>query len=247
MYRRAEVRAYADAVGLDRSVALARLDRALEQAMPPTASHVEASAPPSTVASGRTRVLMIAGLALTAGVIALALWARQPGGGDISSPAVPVSPETSNVASAPHVPNRALVGTSGSAVEPASPPLRQPLEPASLPPVSQTQPQVERSEGITVAPSLEPQLTVITEPIGARVTVNGVGWGLTPVTIRHVVPGAKRVRVTREGYRAEERLLQIEAGGSATTLRIPMRTQTDESGSVSDIAPAPETRADDGF
>src|SRR3989442_7929114 len=45
MYRRAHVCAYADAVGVDRSVALACLDRAFKQAAPPSASQAEASVP----------------------------------------------------------------------------------------------------------------------------------------------------------------------------------------------------------
>lgn len=84
---------------------------------------------------------------------------------------------------------------------------------------------------------LEPQLTVITEPAGARVTVDGIGWGNTPVTIRHLAPGTKRVRVTRDGYRAEERLIQVEAGGRSTTLRIPIKTQIDEGGPSPDVLP----------
>ena len=120
MYRRAEVRAYADAVGLDRSVALASLDRTLEQAMPSTAS-----VPPPTFTSGRTRVLIAASMAVTAGAIALAMWARQPGAGDITSLAAPVSPPASSVVRAPHAPNHVLVATSGSTVELASAPPRR--------------------------------------------------------------------------------------------------------------------------
>ena len=206
MYRRAQVRAYADAVGLDRNVALLWLDRALEQATPGTASSVHASVPHHPMlASGRTRVLMTAGVAVTTGAIALAMWARQPGEGDIS----------------PSEPAIAPVSRHDTAPEP---------------PVSKDQPQVARSEETPAAASrLEPQLTVITEPVGASVTVDGVGWGITPVTIRYLAPGTKRVRVTRDGYRAEERLIQVETGSRTTTLRIPIRPQTDEGGSVSDV------------
>jgi hypothetical protein len=52
--------------------------------------------------------------------------------------------------------------------------------------------------------------------------VNGIGWGVTPLTIRYLDAGPKRVRVTRDGYRAEERLIQVEA---RTTLRISMRNE----------------------
>ena len=197
IYRRAEVRAYADAVGLDRNVALARFDRALEHATLPTASGVHPHVPHHPMlASGRTRALMTAAVAVTTGAIALAMWARQPGGGDVA----PVP--------------------------------RPRVEPVTVAPVSTEPPRIERVESTpAAAPMLEPQLTVITEPPGARVTVDGIGWGNTPVTIRHLAPGTKRVRVTRDGYRAEERLIQVEAGGR-TTVRIPIKTQTDGNGAV---------------
>jgi cytoskeleton protein RodZ len=212
MYRRAEVRAYADAVGLDRDVALAWLDRALEHAVPRTASGAQAFVPHSPMlASGRARVLMTAGVAMTTGAIALAMWTRQTGEGDVASLANPVSPRASIAPQSRH-------------------------ETITEPLVSNEQPRMERSEGTTAAASrLEPPLTVITEPPGARVTVNGIGWGITPVTIRYLAPGTKRVRVTRDGYRAEERLIQVEAGGRTTTLRMPLRTQTDEGGSSPDV------------
>ena len=209
IYRRAEVRAYADAVGLDRTVALARFDRALEHATPPAAaSSVHARAPHHPIlASSRTRVWMTAGVAVTTGAIALAMWARQPGGSDIASSVV-------------------------SASQPANPVLDPRIEPATVPPpVSKEPPPIERLASTTAAaPMLEPQLTVITEPPGARVTVDGIGWGITPVTIRHLAPGTKRVRVTLDGYRAEERLIQVEAGRRTTTLRIPVKAQTDGDG-----------------
>ena len=227
MYRRAEVRAYADAVGLDRGVALASLDRALEQAMPRTAAGVQASAPPPRVASGRrTLLLLTAGVAVITGAIAFATLARQPRAVDSTSLAAPVPQPTSSVVAAPDAPNHVLVATSGSSARPTGAPPMQGAEPATAPPASLAQPRMERSDpAIAAASRVEPRLTVITEPAGARLTVNGVGWGITPVTIRYLPPGAKRVRVTREGYLADERVIQIEAGGPATTLRIPMQAQ----------------------
>jgi hypothetical protein len=56
------------------------------------------------------------------------------------------------------------------------------------------------------------ELVVTSEPAGARVTVNGIGWGVTPIAIRHLPPGDKRVRVSKEGYRAAERVLALEEG-----------------------------------
>jgi PEGA domain len=65
-------------------------------------------------------------------------------------------------------------------------------------------------------------LLVITEPEGARVTINGVGWGTTPVAIPYLPSGSKRVRVTKSGYDSEERLVEPGAQTGAT-LRIELR------------------------
>src|SRR5258705_7132035 len=114
MYRRAEVRAYADAVGLDRHVALAWLDRALEQATPRTASSVQASGPHHPLfASGRRRVLMTVAVAVATGAIAVGMGAR--------------------AVSRSHSANHVLVATPGSTVEPAIAPLSRRTEPATLP------------------------------------------------------------------------------------------------------------------
>ena len=56
------------------------------------------------------------------------------------------------------------------------------------------------------------ELVVTTQPAGARVTVNGIGWGLAPVTIRHLPAGDKRIRVSKEGYATEERMVRLAEG-----------------------------------
>jgi PEGA domain len=66
-------------------------------------------------------------------------------------------------------------------------------------------------------------LLVITEPEGARVTINGVGWGTTPVAIPFLPSGSKRVRVTKPGYESEERLVDSGSAHSGATLRIELR------------------------
>ena len=225
MYRRAYVKAYADAVGLDPRVALAWLNRALEESMPRTAAGIHAAAPSAVSVIARPRVSTIGGAAVATAVMALAMWARQPGAGlDIAPSAVPASPAASSVVPTPHAPNHGLTASSGGTGEPPSAPPKRRTEPASVLPASNAQPQTGPADGSTAAASTaDPRLTVITQPVGARVTVNGVGWGSTPLTIRYLDPGPKRVRVLKEGYRAEERLVEFKADGSTTTLRIRMR------------------------
>jgi hypothetical protein len=66
------------------------------------------------------------------------------------------------------------------------------------------------------------QLRIVTVPPGARVTVDGVGRGMTPLTVRHLPPGAKRVRVTKDGYSGAERMISLAEGDSGLTVRIPL-------------------------
>jgi cytoskeletal protein RodZ len=56
------------------------------------------------------------------------------------------------------------------------------------------------------------ELIVATEPAGAQVTVDGIGWGVTPVTIRYLPPGIKHIRVSKEGYAAAERTVSVAEG-----------------------------------
>jgi len=56
------------------------------------------------------------------------------------------------------------------------------------------------------------ELVVTTEPAGARVTVNGIGWGIAPVTIRYLPEGDKRIRVSKDGYTTEELVVRLAEG-----------------------------------
>ena len=55
-------------------------------------------------------------------------------------------------------------------------------------------------------------LVITTVPEGARVTVNGIGWGTTPVSISHLPQGTQRVRVVKDQFRSEERIVTVGAG-----------------------------------
>ena len=111
---------------------------------------------------------------------------------------------------------RMPVGTSGSA--PGGPPRSRRSRRIAIAPAARSavanepceQSQRQRRRATAAAPS---GLVVITQPEGARVTINGVGWGMTPLTIGHLPPGAKRVRVTKPGYRSEERVVAKDRSG----------------------------------
>jgi hypothetical protein len=78
--------------------------------------------------------------------------------------------------------------------------------------------------GTTTAPS-DGRLVVLSDPPGANVTVNGVGWGVTPLTVRYLPFGEKRVRVTKDGYRAAEEVTWLVRDRPVVTVRIALVAQ----------------------
>ena len=64
----------------------------------------------------------------------------------------------------------------------------------------------------------KPTLTVTSEPTGATVTVDGQGYGRTPVTLRDLVPGAHSVAVSMPGRQTVTRNVELRAGGSHDVL-----------------------------
>jgi hypothetical protein len=69
----------------------------------------------------------------------------------------------------------------------------------------------------------EGQLRITSTPAGARVTINGIGWGQTPLTIGHLPLGAKTVRLTRDGYAAQQRSVMISGEDPSQSLHATLR------------------------
>jgi len=81
---------------------------------------------------------------------------------------------------------------------------------------------VDGADGPSPA-SADQRLVVTSTPAGARVTVDGIGWGVTPLTVRHLPPGDKIVRVTKDGYVASERRVQLGTPGATPSVRLTLR------------------------
>jgi cytoskeleton protein RodZ len=195
-YARAQLRAYARAVGLDDGVVRAELGGGLA----PSAPAVPPVEAPKAGRAGLRRIVIAVGSAIVLVLIGQMIATRErPPALEPSSPGPSVAP------------------------------LEQPLPPVEIGP-GQATPTTGLNEQVQETPSGESQangrqllevsspalpvapvteLVIRTEPEGARVTVNGVGWGTTPVTIRHLEPGPKRVRVTKDGYTAVERVVSV--------------------------------------
>jgi cytoskeleton protein RodZ len=210
-YQRAEIRAYARAVGLDTELAMARLQSAVRPVDPPSASRQVAKPRRST--NPRTYVLLaLAVVAAAMGAAALGRAISQPA----PTPAVRSSDAPS--AAAP------VVAAREASPDTAAPSVNQPAPVTSSAVASEAGVQGATPVPESPAPaSSVSEIVVTTQPAGARVTVNGIGWGVSPVTIRHMPPGDKRIRVSREGYASQERVLQL-GEGQRHTLDIPLDT-----------------------
>jgi hypothetical protein len=142
-------------------------------------------------------------------VLTLWLWTPAPPPGDDSGGTVSVTYE-------PLDPERARDGRAGDGTD-----SRDPV--ADVVATSGDSAVVPVSGGARAA-SLDAatRISITTQPGGASVTINGVGYGTTPLTIPYLPPGAKRIRVTKAGYETEERFYSSDAA-RASSLRIALR------------------------
>jgi cytoskeletal protein RodZ len=198
-YQRAEIRAYARAVGLDQGVALAQLESASKPVAPREASAPRKLEPARKPISQYTKGLIVLGVVIVGAAVLGQL---------MSQPAPAPAP-------ADEIPATQLRGAGDTSPKPETP--GGGLSPGIVTPPS-PQPEPDAGPAATMETAKPPaaqaitELVVTTQPAGARVTVNGVGWGVSPVTIRYLPPGDKRVRVSKEGYVAQERVLRIDEG-----------------------------------
>jgi hypothetical protein len=68
-------------------------------------------------------------------------------------------------------------------------------------------------------------ITVTSAPAGARVTIDGIGWGETPVTIRNLPPGQKVIRVTKEGYQSQQQTVSLPDDPRSSGVRVVLRAR----------------------
>ena len=211
-YRRGETIAYAKAIGMDPTVALQHLEDALRSSQPSAAATRERVSSESPRARRRSATLSL--LLLAVSFAGLVVWTRT------------ASPTDRNPAWQAAQP----------APQPAADPAVQPSAPASAA-VSRDRP-VRAGGGETptplasatppattaAAPPAQPdpgRLTIITDPPGARVTLNGIGRGSTPLTLSELSAGAVRIRVTKDGRTAQEREVQFTGRSMTVTIALP--------------------------
>jgi cytoskeletal protein RodZ len=224
VYLRAEVRTFADAVGLNRNIALNYLDAALD---PPVVSKVVAQ-PPSLRASRRIAAwgaAVLAGASLV--VAAIVLW---PAGDARHTASIPAaSGDRGTAADQPVTAAASGDGATAGNSDAAPAVTFDPAAPAAtsgtreLPPSVAASDTAAATEHPPAAAVPVPVLEIVTQPAGARVTIDGIGWGVTPVTIRYLPPGTKQLRVTRDGFATEQRVIRFAADQPRTSVRIDLQ------------------------
>lgn len=193
-YRRAELRTYAQAVGLDQRVALDELESALA---PP-----ESREPSRAARSGSSATSPLPYIA--AAVVGIALVAALFGRASVETP-LHLSPAAGTTAPATPASQSAPASTESTTQSSA---IAQPaVSTASAATQTAAEPALAPAPAAAVT-----ELVVSTEPEGARITVNGIGWGASPARIQYLEPGPKRIRVSKEGYATVERVLQVDQG-----------------------------------
>jgi hypothetical protein len=217
MYRRAEIRAHAESIaiaspvaaapvelsadppsfsGPDIIAAIGHVDPVVRTIVPLADTVVYTPGRPSVRqarASFRRRRVVLATLAV--GVIAV-IWLAWP------TPSITAPAPSVHAAPVPVIPPAAPTST-----------------PSTVQPLAASPASTEPGAPPARTRAVDPVLRITSDPVGARVTVNGVGWGATPVVIRNLPPGAKTIRVTKEGYVADQRVLSF-SGASSVQLRL---------------------------
>ena len=89
--------------------------------------------------------------------------------------------------------------------------------------VPQKEPEVV---SVAETDATEGELRIVSEPPGALVTVNGIGWGTTPVTIRYMPFGKKLIRAMKPGYVSAQRALDFEPDDGRRSIRIQLSPQS---------------------
>jgi cytoskeletal protein RodZ len=214
MYQRAEIRAYAKAVGLDQALALSELERALG-----TRSMSTDRKPTSdSITAGRyRRPYLLAAFGVAIFLIGIVAWYGR---------LTPVPIENGRAGGTETPPSQRAEAGGAKALPPRS----AAVGVVDVPPAQTTAIAAESPETAGTAASaagLITELVVITQPEGARVTVDGIGRGTTPLTIRYLAAGEKRVRVLKDGFPAVERTVRVEAARKPTTVVIPLQGATE--------------------
>jgi hypothetical protein len=115
--------------------------------------------------------------------------------------------------------------------------------PKPVAPVAQAPPPPVAATPVPQSDARTGRLLVRTMPAGAQVSIDGKDVGRTPATVRDLARGPHRVRVTRDGYAAQERRVVISASRPAQSVNIALARAPVPPARVAQGAPATSASA----
>jgi hypothetical protein len=74
-----------------------------------------------------------------------------------------------------------------------------------------------------IAAEIEGELRIVSKPEGARVTVNGIARGQTPLRVRYLPIGNYTVRVIQPGYKIAQTVVALRPDEPHRTVRVVLR------------------------
>jgi len=155
-----------------------------------------------------------------------------PGSGDAASVAQVVAPPAALAQPAASAPVAPPVVDAPAAVN-AKPEVAAPIAPVAPPPKSDDRRRETPAAPAPVALS-NGRLVIRSTPAGAHVTVDGKDAGATPATVRELARGPHNVRVTQDGYAADERRIVLTEERMSQAMRFELTKKP-----VPGAAPAP--------
>jgi len=202
MYRRAMVRAYCTCVGLQAEDVVHDFMRVFSDERPVDDRLAQTAAPvPASPRSQSTMAMVAIGMMAVSGLGLVWIGPR------LAASAMSVARAVAAVKPSASEPSEQVAGPS----------------PSDQPPSSGVQVQAPLTTDVATAADVEGVLVISSDPAGAQVTVNGIGWGVTPLRIQHLPLGHKRLRLTQAGYVGEERAVTLDATSHLRRLHVSMR------------------------
>jgi hypothetical protein len=74
-----------------------------------------------------------------------------------------------------------------------------------------------------IAADIEGELRIVSKPEGARVTVNGIARGQTPLRVRYLPIGTYTIRVIQPGYKIAQTVVALRPEEPNRTVRVVLR------------------------
>ena len=221
IYRRAIVRQYADAVGLNVEDTLRDLassggeadgrDQAVEAIAVPRGDAGSSSFSMALSSSAAALVVL--------GAVAAIATAWYRGGAPARAADVPVTAASATTRETDASTIERVAATEGVRTNAGN------VEHATDAAPLRNEPQ---TDNVAEVNATEGELRITSEPAGALITVNGIGWGVTPVTIPYMPFGKKVIRATKPGYLTAQRGFDFVPDRRVRSVRIQLSPESPE-------------------